>query len=130
VTNGFQLLLRPPRNTIFFPTWQVCLSEFLFVSLERRMTLAARVSRGVMALGLAIIFSVGLLSAQQSQPAQRSLSQNTDAAPAKHKLGPFEISINWRTRSEGWNWFEGKTGNSDYGLWDSLLRVGIGQTRE
>jgi Alginate export len=94
------------------------------------MNLATRASRGVMALGLAIIFSVGLLSAQQSPPAQQSLSQNTDAAPAKHKLGPFEISINWRTRSEGWNWFEGKTGNSDYGLWDSLLRVGIGQTRE
>ena len=52
------------------------------------------------------------------------------AAPAKHKLGPLEISINWRTRAEGWNWFEGNTGNSDYGLWNSLLRVGIGQTRE
>jgi hypothetical protein len=52
------------------------------------------------------------------------------AAPAKHKLGPLEISINWRERAEGWNWFQGKTGNSDYGLWDSLLRVGIGQTGE
>jgi hypothetical protein len=51
-------------------------------------------------------------------------------SPPKHKLGPLEVSINWRTRSEGWNWFEGKTGNSDYGLWDSLLRVGIGQTGE
>jgi hypothetical protein len=34
-------------------------------------------------------------------------------------IGPFEITINWRTRAEGWNWFEGKTGNSDYGLWSS-----------
>lgn len=50
--------------------------------------------------------------------------------PQKHKLGPFEITINWRTRAEGWNWFQGNTGNSDYPLWDSLLRVGIGQTRE
>ena len=50
--------------------------------------------------------------------------------PAKHKMGPFEISINWRTRTEGWNWFEGNTGNSDYPFWDSLLRVGIGQSRE
>jgi hypothetical protein len=52
------------------------------------------------------------------------------AAPTKHKLGPLEISVNWRTRAEGWNWFQGDAGNSDYGLWNSLLRVGIGQTRE
>lgn len=50
--------------------------------------------------------------------------------PAKHKLGPLEISVNWRTRAEGWNWFQGDTGNSDYGLWNSLLRVGLGQTGE
>src|SRR5258708_17381505 len=24
-----------------------------------------------------------------------------------HKLGPLDISISWRTRAEGWNWFEG-----------------------
>lgn len=52
------------------------------------------------------------------------------AASSKHKLGPLEISVNWRTRAEGWNWFEGNSGNSDYGLWNSLLRVGIGQTGE
>jgi hypothetical protein len=51
-------------------------------------------------------------------------------APAKHKLGPLEISVNWRTRAEGWNWFEGATGNSDYGFWNSTLRVGLGQTVE
>ncbi len=55
---------------------------------------------------------------------------STPAPAPKHKLGPLEISINWRTRAEGWNWFEGKTGNSDYGFWDSLLRVGVGQTGE
>lgn len=65
-------------------------------------------------------------------PAQlKQLSEKKEPVPApKHKLGPLEVSINWRTRAEGWNWFEGKTGNSDYGLWDSLLRVGIGQTGE
>ena len=30
----------------------------------------------------------------------------------------------------GLNWFQGKTGNIDYGFFDSLLRVGIGQTGE
>jgi hypothetical protein len=57
-------------------------------------------------------------------------STQKPARPPKHKIGPLEISINWRTRTEGWNWFQGKTGNSDYPLWDSLLRVGIGQTGE
>ena len=60
-----------------------------------------------------------------------ALPEKKSPAPLpKHKIGPFEISINWRTRAEGWNWFEGPTGNSDYPLWDSLLRIGIGQTRE
>jgi hypothetical protein len=52
------------------------------------------------------------------------------APPAKHKLGPLDISVNWRTRAEGWNWFEGNTGNSGYGLGHYLLRVGVGQTGE
>jgi len=52
------------------------------------------------------------------------------AKPDKHKAGPFDVSINWRTRTEGWQWFQGNSGNSDYPFFDSLLRVGIGQTRE
>jgi Alginate export len=74
--------------------------------------------------------------AADSSPArasQQATAASTPAAPTpppKHKIGPLEISINWRTRAEGWNWFQGKTGNSDYGLWNSLLRVGIGQTGE
>ncbi|HUK46022.1 MAG TPA: alginate export family protein [Terriglobales bacterium] len=84
---------------------------------------------------------------QQSQPADSKSDSHTqlaqvDALPApqtppaaakspeKHKVGPFDISVNWRTRTEGWNWFEGNTGNSDYPFFDSLLRVGIGQNRE
>ena len=50
------------------------------------------------------------------------------AAPVKHKLGPLDVVVNWRTRAEGWYWFQGNTGNSTYGLWGSLLRVGIGQS--
>lgn len=62
--------------------------------------------------------------------AQQPSAPSNSVDPAKHKLGPLDISINWRTRAEGWNWFQGKTGNSDYGFWDSLLRVGLGQTSE
>ena len=48
--------------------------------------------------------------------------------PPTHKMGPLQININWRERTEDWNWFKGNTGNSDYTFWDSLLRIGIGQT--
>jgi hypothetical protein len=74
--------------------------------------------------------ATGTISERAASPAQKLAAPPAAAALPKHKLGPFEISINWRTRAEGWNWFEGNTGNSDYGLWHSLLRVGIGQTYE
>ncbi len=63
-----------------------------------------------------------------AQQAKATPAQMAAAPPPKHMLGPLEVSVNWRTRAEGWYWFEGATGNSDYGLWDSLLRVGFGQT--
>ena len=68
--------------------------------------------------------------APPSQQATGPAPQGAPAPPPKHTLGPLEISVNWRTRAEGWYWFEGATGNSEYGLWDSLLRLGIGQTGE
>lgn len=106
--------------------------------------------RSALCLGMVMLYS-GIACGQQQSgsvtpveaaPAQIADSVNQPAMPAagpsspasapatKHKLGPLEISINWRTRAEGWNWFQGDTGNSDYGLWNSLLRVGIGQTGE
>ena len=84
-------------------------------------------------LCMAILFS-SVVFAQQSPSVQQALPQTAEKkdppSPQKHKVGPLDISVNWRTRAEGWNWFEGPTGNSDYGLWNSLLRVGIGQTGE
>jgi hypothetical protein len=68
-----------------------------------------------------------------SAPAQQATAtapQMAPAPPTKHMLGPLEVSVNWRTRAEGWYWFEGDTGNSDYGLWDSQLRLGFGQNGE
>lgn len=70
-------------------------------------------------------------NAATASPAQGALSPSpASTAPAKHKLGPLEINVNWRTRAEGWNFFQGPTGNSDYGFWNSTLRVGLGQTGE
>jgi Alginate export len=56
--------------------------------------------------------------------------QPVAARPDKIKIGPFDLSINWRTRTEGWDWFQGPAGNNEYPFFDSQLRVGIGQTRE
>ena len=96
----------------------------------------------------ALVIMVSVAVAQQaqtpapqadSQPAQIAQlnalpapqSSQTASRPAeKHKVGAFDISVNWRTRTEGWNWFQGNTGNSEYPFFDSLLRVGVGQTRE
>jgi hypothetical protein len=65
---------------------------------------------------------------QSKADAPSATPQKNKEFPPKHKLGPLDISINWRTRVEGWNWFEANTGNSDYALWHSLLRLGIGQS--
>jgi hypothetical protein len=82
-------------------------------------------------LCLLVVLLGGSTFGQQSAPVQPAPPDQKELAPPpKHKLGPLEISVNWRTRAEGWNWFQGTSGNSDYGLWDSLLRVGIGQTGE
>jgi hypothetical protein len=77
-------------------------------------------------------------SAQQSSSAtapsvpdspRQSLPQKQEP-PATQKLGPFNVTLNWRTRVEGWEWFQGDSGNSEYPFWHSQLRVGIGQNRE
>jgi hypothetical protein len=82
-------------------------------------------------LCLAVVLSVGSIFGQESSTVQPAPPEKKEPVPPpKHKVGPLEISVNWRTRAEGWNWFQGASGNSDYGLWDSLLRVGIGQTGE
>jgi len=52
-------------------------------------------------------------------------------APAKqHKLGPLNVTINWRVRAETWDWFQPTSGDNTYAFTHSLLRVGIGQKSE
>ena len=81
------------------------------------------------AAGFSVLIVVVVLAADAVGAASAAGKEGSRPA-AQAQDRPFEISINWRTRAEGWNWFQGPTGNSDYPLWDSLLRIGIGQTRE
>jgi hypothetical protein len=48
-------------------------------------------------------------------------------SPDQHKLGPLNISINWRVRMEAWDWFQPTTGQNAYAFEHSLLKIGIGQ---
>jgi hypothetical protein len=93
---------------------------------ERKLLISSLVSSVAESLVAAAVVFLGIVAFGQSLPVQQALhskqSQPEKKAappPPKHKIGPFEITINWRTRTEGWNWFEGNTGNSDHGLWNS-----------
>jgi hypothetical protein len=99
-------------------------------------------SRSLSIMSLALTFAAAPIFAQQSSttaqtPTTQPAAMKAIAAPTPliaptpaptHKMGPLQININWRERTEDWNWFKGNTGNSDYTFWDSLLRIGIGQT--
>jgi hypothetical protein len=78
----------------------------------------------------AVLLSVGLF-AQDSAPAHTSQSGQTakqaqDAAPQGHALGPLEVSVNWRSRVEGWYWFEAPpaTASTDFGMPSSASELG------
>jgi hypothetical protein len=73
----------------------------------------------------------GQVFAQQAaaRPQQSQPEMKTSVPATRRKLGPLNISVNWRVRVEGWDWFGGSSGNSDYGLGHSLLRIAVGQTR-
>ncbi len=63
-----------------------------------------------------------LFAQQQPQPAL--------AKDSSHKLGPLNISINWRFRTEAWDFFQPAQGQNAYGFEHSLLKIGIGQKTE
>jgi hypothetical protein len=86
--------------------------------------------------GAILLFLCGNLHAQQAnqpsqttQPAQKpaSTDQKKPTALPQHKLGPLDISINWRNRVEDWDWFQAKSGNNSYVFDDSLLRIALSQ---
>lgn len=52
------------------------------------------------------------------------------ASSAPHRLGPFNISVNWRFRTEAWDFFQPSTGQNTYAFEHSLLKIGIGQKSE
>lgn len=71
-----------------------------------------------------------VLMAGRAVLAQEPATAAPPPAPATSptlKLGSLDVSLNWRSRVENWDWFEGITGNSNYAFGHSQLRVGLGQ---
>src|SRR5438309_1680511 len=58
--------------------------------------------------------------------------QSGAKAPAgvQQKQGSLNVFGSWRFRAEAWDWFQPTAGENSYGFAHSLLRAGIGQTRE
>lgn len=52
------------------------------------------------------------------------------AKGAPHKLGPLDVTVNWRFRTEAWDFFQPPSGQNTYAFDHSLLRIGIGQKTE
>src|SRR5256885_12965265 len=93
-------------------------------------------------LVLAVLFASsssaqGLFAvANRTEPT--STAPKTESSPAPkpqtsspHKLGPLDLTVNWRFRTEAWDWFEPPIGAQNaYPLEHSLLRIGLGQKSE
>jgi hypothetical protein len=45
----------------------------------------------------------------------------------KPKLGPLDVTINWRFRTEAWDFFQPPSGQNAYAFEHSLVKIGIGQ---
>ena len=67
--------------------------------------------------------------------ASDALATGADPKPAPsadvpHKLSPFNISVNWRFRTEEWDFFRPPSGQNAYSFDHSLLRIAVGQNTE
>ena len=52
------------------------------------------------------------------------------APDSPRKLGPLDVTVNWRFRSEAWDFFEPSKGQNSYDFDHTLLKIGIGQKFE
>src|SRR3989442_392262 len=59
-----------------------------------------------------------------------SSAKPVPASTQPRKLGPLTVSVNWRFRTEAWDWFQPATGQNAYAFDHSLLRIGLGQKSE
>src|SRR4029077_6750218 len=70
------------------------------------------------------------VSTDSNKTAPPSGAQPLPHSAQPHKLGPLTVSVNWRFRTEAWDWFQPATGQNAYAFEHSLLRIGLGQKSE
>ena len=99
-------------------SFQKCFALFLFLA----FTVSAR---GQSQTGA----QTGTVPEGQAGAPTAPANTKTDApSGTKTKTNALTISVNWRVRVEGWDWFEDPSGgNNNYGFGHSLLRVAIRQ---
>jgi hypothetical protein len=74
--------------------------------------------------------------ANPTEPTESVAKPESSPKPAPetsspHKLGPLDLTVNWRFRTEAWDWFEPPVAAQNaYALEHSLLRIGLGQKSE
>lgn len=84
---------------------------------------------GTRAQQLVAVADANSSEASPSKPA--SSPKRAPPASTQHKLGPLDLTVNWRLRTEAWDWFEAPTpAQNAYVFEHSLLRIGLGQKSE
>jgi Alginate export len=70
-------------------------------------------------------------SSDASAPKSAASPKPTPPGPEQHTLGPLDLTVNWRLRTEAWDWFQPPTpAQNAYAFEHSLLRIGLGQKLE
>jgi YD repeat-containing protein len=81
--------------------------------------------------GTATSGNMAVATAPLTTPSADANSPKAVPAPAgPHKLGQLNLTVNWRVRTEAWDFFQPPAGQSAYAFEHSLLRIGIGQKSE
>lgn len=94
------------------------------------------VSRAIVSLVFLVVFVLHGAPAEGQQeappaaptpPGQAAAQGPAPAAEGPHHLGPLDVSVMWRVRTEVWDFFEPATGGNAYAFGHTLLRVGVGR---
>ena len=99
-----------------------CRTPCVFVSDSAKCwgSFSYEISKMWLWLAVIVLASSGLFAQQPATPPD---NKNPDAL-ANPKLGPFDFSVNWRARAEGWETGSRAQPATETTLWgDSLLRI-------
>lgn len=97
---------------------------------DQTKTIAATDSAGTLGQAQSGSTTIVPVRAVPPPPEANPAPKPAAVAAGQHKLGPLDVSLNWRVRMEAWDWFQPTTGQNAYAFEHSLLKIGIGQKSE